>query len=103
MSTMTQSKLKLKPLANRVILKREETEAIQGGIILPNTAQKKQEMARVVAIGPGINDESGKLIPMPVKIGDRVLVEKYTGQEVTFEDEEFIIVKADEIIAIVEA
>lgn len=103
MASMTDSKLKIKPLGARVVLKREETETVQGGIILPSASQTKQEVAVVVALGPGSKDDKGALIPMPVKLNDRVLIEKYTGQEVTFEDEEYIVVKADDIIAVIEA
>ena len=64
--------------------------------------KKKQEQAKVIAIGPGKKDKSGNLIPMPVKVNDIILMEKYSGQEITLNDEEFIIIKADDIIAIIE-
>jgi chaperonin GroES len=103
---MNQPKAKkhsLKPLGNRVIAQRlEETETKKGGIILPDTAKKKQEMARVVAVGVGTKCESGKVIPPPVKEGDLILMDKYSGQEVALDDEEYVIVKGDDIIAIVE-
>lgn len=99
----TQTKTQLKPLGNRVLLRRlEPEETLKGGIILPDSAKKKQEQAEVIAIGPGKKDKDGKLVPMPVKTGDIVLMEKYTGQEVTIDDEEFVIVKADDLIAIVQ-
>ncbi len=95
--------VKLKPLGNRVLVKRlEAEETVKGGIILPDTAKKKQETATVVAIGTGKNDKSGNPIPFPVQVGDKILMEKYTGQEVTIDSEEFIILRADDIIAIVE-
>lgn len=95
--------VKFLPLGNRVLVRRlEQEETLKGGIILPNTARKKQEQAEVIAIGPGKKDKNGQLIPMPVKAGDIVLIEKYSGQEVTLEDEECVIVKADDIIAIIE-
>jgi len=94
---------KLKPLGSRVLVKRlEPEEKMKGGIILPDTAKKKQETATVVAIGTGKNDKSGKLIPFPVNVGDKILMEKYSGQEVTIDGEELIILRADDIIAIVE-
>jgi chaperonin GroES len=97
------SKVNLRPLGNRVLVRRlESEEKLKGGIILPETAKKKQEQALVVAIGTGKKDKSGNLIPIPVKIGDIILMEKYSGQEVTVQDEEFIIIKADDIIAIIE-
>lgn len=102
MTQQTEKKLTLKPLGNRVVAKRLEQEAtLKGGIILPETAKKKQESAKVVAIGTGINAKDGTLIPIPVKIGDTILMDKYSSQEVTIDDEEFIIVKADDIIAII--
>jgi chaperonin GroES len=100
---MTQTKTRLKPLADRVLAERiEESETLKGGIILPDSAKKKQESVKVVAVGPGAKDKSGNLIPMPVKEGDTVLMEKYSGQEVTLDGTEYVIVRASEIIAIVE-
>lgn len=93
----------LKPLSNRVVAQRlEAEETLKGGIIIPDSAKKKQEMAKVVAIGEGKRTDSDKLLPMPVKVGDVILMDKYAGQDVTIDDEEYIIVKADDIIAIVE-
>ena len=101
--TKQATKVALKPLGNRVLAKRlEETESLKGGIILPDSAKKKQETLTVIAIGPGKNDDAGKLIPMPVKEGDTILMEKYAGQEVTVHDEEYVIFRADDIIAIIE-
>lgn len=93
----------LRPLGNRVLVRRIEAEAkLKGGIILPDSAKKKQEQAEVVAIGTGKKDKNGTLIPIPVKEGDIILMEKYSGQEITLNDEEFVILKADDIIAIIE-
>lgn len=98
-----QSKTKFKPLGNRVLVRRiEQEEKLKGGILLPDSAKKKQEQAKVIAIGTGINDKNGNLIEIPVKINDIILMEKYSGQEIKIEDEEFVILKADDIIAIVE-
>lgn len=77
-------------------------EKMKGGIILPDSAKKKQESARVMAIGSGKKLEDGKTIPMPVKIGDVILMDKYSGQEVSIDGEEYMILKADDIIAIIE-
>lgn len=97
------SHVNFKPLGNRVLLKRlESQETLKGGIILPDTAKKKQEQAKVVAIGTGKKDKNDNLIPIPVKVGDVVLMEKYSGQEITLNDEEYVILRADEIIAIIE-
>lgn len=94
---------KLKPLGNRILVKRlEPEEKMKGGIILPDTAKKKQETATVVAIGTGKKDKNGALIPFPVQLGDKILMEKYSGQEITIDGEELIILRADDIIAIVE-
>lgn len=96
-------KTKLKPLGNRILAKRlDPEEKMKGGIILPDTAKKKQETAQVIAIGTGKKDKKGNPIPFPVKVGDKILMDKYSGQEVTIDDEELIILKADDIIAIVE-
>lgn len=110
MSTQLQSKkndsqtISMRPLGNRVLVRRlEAEEKLKGGIILPDTAKKKQEQAEVVAIGPGKTDKTGALIPMPVKVGDVILMEKYSGQEVTLNDEEYVIVRADDLIAIIES
>jgi chaperonin GroES len=103
MAPQTAKKIALKPLGNRIVAQRlEQEETLKGGIILPDTAKKKQESAKVVAIGPGLTNKDGKLMPMPVKVGDVILMDKYSGQEVTIDDEDFVIVKADDIIAIIE-
>lgn len=97
------TKSHLQPLSNRVLVRRlEPKETVKGGIILPDTAKKKQEMAEVVAVGPGKKDSSGKLIDMPVHVGNVILMDKYSGQEVTLNDEEYVVVRADDIIAIIE-
>lgn len=101
--TQQKTKIKLRPLGNRVLVRRlEAEETLKGGIILPDTAKKKQESAEVVAVGPGAKDKQGNPVPMPVKIGDVILMEKYSGQEVTLEDETFVILRADDLIAIIE-
>jgi len=95
--------VKLRPLGDRVLVKCLEAEkTVVGGIILPDTAQKKQEIAEVIAMGPGKKDKNGNMISMPVKIGDKILMEKYAAQEVSLENVEYSILKADDIIAIIE-
>ncbi len=102
MAQQTAKKITLNPLGNRVVAKRlEQEETLKGGIILPDSAKKKQETAKVIAIGPGATNKEGKILPMPVKIGDTILIDKYSGQEVTLDDEEMVIVRADDIIAII--
>ena len=93
----------LKPLGNRVVAQRlEAEETLKGGIIIPDSAKKKQETAKVIAVGEGKRTDNDKIIAMPVKVGDIILMDKYSTQEVTIDDEEYIIVKSDDIIAIVE-
>lgn len=100
---MTQTAVKFRPLGNRVLVRRlAAEEKLKGGIILPDTAKKKQEQAEVIAIGTGKKDKNGNPLPIPVKIGDIILMEKYSGQEVKLNEEEYVILRADDIIAIVE-
>jgi chaperonin GroES len=102
MVQQTAKKLTLKPLGNRVLVKRaEEKETLKGGIILPDTAKKKQETAQVIAVGSGTSTSDGKILPIPVQVGDTILMDKYSGQEVTIDDEEFVILRADDIVAII--
>lgn len=102
MAQQTAKKLSIRPLGNRVVAQRlEQEETLKGGIILPDSAKKKQESAKVVAVGPGQMTEDGKTLPMPVSVGDVILMDKYAGQEVTIDDEDYVIVKADDIVAIV--
>lgn len=99
----SQPATKLLPLGNRVLVSRLEPETkLKGGIVLPDSAKKKQEQAKVIAIGTGKKDKNGNLIPMPVKVDDTILMEKYSGQEVSINGEEFIILKAEDIIAVIE-
>lgn len=94
--------MKLKPLADRVVIKSIESEEVtKGGIVLPGSAKEKPQMAEVVAVGPGGVVE-GKDITMYVKVGDRVIYSKYAGTEVKLEDVEYIVVRQNDILAIVE-
>ena len=93
----------LQPLGNRVVVRRlAAEETLKGGLILPDNAKKKQEQAEVVAIGAGKKDKNGQLVPVQVRVGDIILMEKYSGQEITINDEELIIVRADDLIAVIE-
>ena len=95
--------IQFKPLGDRVLVRRlEEKEQSRGGIILPDSAKKKPEMTEVVAIGPGKKTKEGKSLPMPVQVGDIVLIDKYAGHAVTLHDEEFVVIRSDDIVAIVE-
>ena len=90
------------PLYDRVVLKRTEpAETVRGGIIIPDTAKEKPMEAEVVAAGEGKFDDNGKRIPMSVKAGDRVLIGKYSGTEVKLDGVDHVIVREDEILAIV--
>jgi chaperonin GroES len=103
MTQQAAKKITLKPLGNRVLVQRlEQEEKMKGGIILPDSAKKKQESAKVIAVGPGKRLDDGKIVPVPVNIGDTILMDKYSGQEVTIDDEEYMILKGDDIIAIIE-
>ncbi|MEG1525023.1 MAG: co-chaperone GroES [Clostridia bacterium] len=94
--------MKLKPLADRVVLKSIETEEVtRGGIVLPGSAKEKPQMAEVIAVGPGGVVE-GKDITMYVKVGDKVIYQKYAGTEVKLETTEYIVVRQNDILAIVE-
>lgn len=94
--------MKLKPLADRVVIKSIESEEVtKGGIVLPGSAKEKPQMAEVVAVGPGGVVE-GKDITMYVKVGDKVIYSKYAGTEVKLDDVEYIVVRQNDILAIVE-
>ncbi len=95
--------MKIKPLHDRVIVQRiEEGDTTKGGIIIPDTAKEKPIEGKVLAVGPGKTSDSGKLQPLEVKEGDRVLFGKYAGTEIKIEGEEHLIMREDDIIAIVE-
>jgi len=94
--------MKIQPLHDRVIVKRvEEEETTKGGIIIPDTAKEKPMEGILVAVGSGRIEEEGKKIPLEVKEGDRVLFSKYAGTEITIDGEEHLIMKEEDIIAIV--
>ncbi len=92
--------MKVIPLHDRVLLKRlEEKETVKGGIIIPDTAREKPQEAEVIAVGKGRVAEDGKVIPLDVKKGDKVLIGKFSGTEVTINDTEHVIVREEEILA----
>lgn len=96
--------MQIRPLGDRVVVKPlEEEERTKGGIVLPDTAKEKPQHGKVVAVGPGEWDEDGKKrIPLDVQAGDRVLFAKYSGAEVKWEDEEYLILRQSDILAVVE-
>jgi chaperonin GroES len=88
------------PLHDRVLVRRtEEKESVKGGIIIPDTAKEKPQEGEVVAVGNGRRGDKGELIPLDVKPGDRILFGKYSGNDIKIDDEEFMILKEDEILA----
>ncbi|HLG31682.1 MAG TPA: co-chaperone GroES [Ignavibacteriaceae bacterium] len=96
------SKIKLNPLADRVVVKPAEAEEkTKGGIILPDTAKEKPVEGTIVAAGPGKNSDTGELIKMTVKVGDKVLYGKYSGTEVSIGGEEYLIMRESDIFAII--
>ncbi len=93
--------MKLKPLADRVVVKPSKAEEMtKGGIIVPDTAKEKPVWGDVIAVGPGRTSDDGKLIPMEIKVGDKVLYGKYSGTEVTMDGEELLIMRESDIFAI---
>jgi len=97
------SKLKLKPLGGRVIVEPiEQEEMTAGGIILPETAKEKPQEGKILAAGPGDRDDDGKRIAMEVKVGDKVLYAKYSGTEVKVDGKKLLILKENDILAVVE-
>ncbi len=95
--------MKLRPLADRVIVKRLENETkTASGIVIPDTAAEKPDQGEVMAVGPGHLDEDGERMPMSVKVGDRVLFGKYSGQTVKVDGDELLVMKEDDLFAVVE-
>ncbi len=95
--------MNLRPLHDRVLVKRVEGEAkSKGGIIIPDSAQEKPSEGKVIAVGPGARDEAGKLVPLDVKKGDRILFGKWSGTEVKLDGEELLIMKESDIMGIIQ-
>ena len=96
--------MKFRPLHDRVVVKRvAEEEKTRGGIIIPDTAKEKPMEGEVIAVGPGARDEKGNLVPLDVKVGDRILFGKWSGTEVKLDGEELLIMKETDIMGILEA
>ena len=95
--------MKIRPLHDRILVKREEpAEENRSGIIIPDTAKEKPQQGTVVATGPGRTGDDGKIIPLNVKKGDRVLFGKYSGSEVNLDNEEYMIMREDDILGVIE-
>lgn len=95
--------MKLRPLHDRILVERiESEEKTAGGIILPDTAKEKPQQGKVVAVGAGKKAEDGKLIPMDVKVGDKILFGKYSGSEIKIDGNEYLIMREDDVLGILE-
>jgi chaperonin GroES len=95
--------MKVRPLADRILVKREEpSETVKGGIIIPDTAKEKPQEGKVVAVGAGRLDDNGNRVALEVKKGDIILLGKYAGTEVKIDDVEHIIMREDDVLAIIE-
>ena len=95
--------MKFRPLHDRVVIRRiEGEEKTKGGIIIPDTAKEKPQEGEVIAVGPGARDENGKVVPLDLKAGDRVLFGKWSGSEVKIDDEDLLIMKEFDIMGVIE-
>ena len=101
MATATKTKLKIHPMQDRVVIRAlEETESMRGGLYIPDTAKEKPQQGEIVAVGPG-RFEKGDRVPMELKVGQKVLYGKYSGTEVTLDDEEYLIIKESDVLAVI--
>ena len=95
--------MKFQPLHDRILIKRiEEKETAKGGIIIPDSAKEKQQEGEVLAVGHGRKTEDGKIIPLDVKVGDRILFGKYSGTEIKIDNEDVLILKEEEVLGVIE-
>ena len=96
--------MKFRPLHDRVVVRRvEEDTKTAGGIIIPDTAKEKPMQGEVVAVGPGARDDTGKIVPLDLKVGERVLFGKWSGTEVKIDNEDLLIMKESDILGVIEA
>jgi chaperonin GroES len=96
--------MKIRPLYDRIVVKRiEEQETVRGGIIIPDSAKEKPQEGEVVAVGNGKRLEDGKLVPLDVKAGDRILFGKYSGSDIKLDGEEYMIMREDEVLGVLDA
>lgn len=91
---------KIKPLGNRVVVKRQEAKTTKGGILLPETAQEKPKQGTVVAVGPGKTDDKGKNQPLDVKVGDEILFSSYSGTEYKADEIDYLILSEEDVLAV---
>jgi len=93
----------VRPLHDRLLIKRiEEKETVKGGIIIPDTAKEKPQEGEVIAVGNGKKTEEGKIVPLDVKAGDRILFGKYSGTEIKLDEQEYLILREDEVLGVLE-
>ena len=96
--------MKIRPLYDRIVVKRiEEQETVRGGIIIPDSAKEKPQEGEVVAVGNGKRMEDGKLVPLDVKVGDRILFGKYSGSDIKLDGDEYMIMREDEVLGVLDA
>ena len=96
--------MKIRPLHDRIVVKRvEEQETVRGGIIIPDSAKEKPQEGEVVAVGQGKRLEDGKLVPLDVKVGDRILFGKYSGSDIKLDGDEYMIMREDEVLGVLDA
>ncbi len=97
--------MKVRPLYDRIVVKRleDEGETVQGGIIIPDSAKEKPQQAEVVAVGKGKRLDDGKLVPLEVEVGNRILFGKYSGNEIKMDGTEYLILREDEILGVIES
>jgi len=94
--------MKIKPLGDRIVVQPlEAKEQTRGGIVLPDTAKERPQEGKVIAVGEGKKNEDGKIVPLSLKVGDKILYGKYTGTEVTVDQEEYLIIKEEDVLAII--
>ena len=95
--------MNVRPLHDRIVIKRiEEKETVKGGIIIPDSAKEKPQEGEVIAVGHGKKTEKGEVIPLDVKAGDRILFGKYSGTEIKLDGEEYLIIREDEVLGVIE-
>jgi len=96
--------MKIRPLYDRIVVKRiEEQETIRGGIIIPDSAKEKPQEGEVVSVGKGKRLEDGKLVPLDVQVGDRILFGKYSGSDIKLDGDEYMIMREDEVLGVLDA
>ncbi len=102
-SNTSNKKTRIRPLQDRILVQRtNEEEKSRGGIIIPDSAKEKPQEARVIAVGKGKVSEDGKVIPLDVKAGDKILFGKYSGNEIKIDGEDYLIIKEDDVLAVLE-